>query len=617
MHIITFYSFKGGVGRTLALVNVGVELANHGKKVLMVDFDLEAPGIDTFTELRPRAPSPGIVDYVRHYVKHGSPPDIKPYVYRAPIALREGGALWVMPAGKRDSDYGARLAEIDWQELYSQREGYLLIEDLKLRWKEEFAPDYVLVDSRTGHTEVGGICTRQLADTVAIFFIPNEQNLAGLTGVVQAIRDEESADGGKKINLEFVASNVPTLDDEEQILNSMLKKFSKTLEYERAHSIERYDSLHLLNQSIFVDSRPKSRLSRQYRRLLQHLAEHNLEDRDAALRILFRSPQVRQPRFYQEGSSKSRGDASAQIQKILTHHQEDPEILWATGLIYREQGKISESASLLEKAAYLAFQQHQPHAERYLLDAVEVSVSLGDFGAEKIAEQLVRCMQSDGLGIPQVRRLIAIARRADLPPTARLLDAPAMRTLSLEERAEATEAMMFDRDWQKAGLELLLRDGLPGAAVRKLSPSVRNQIVLASVGQGRFDLAVEMLDRGAIESGAADMADVFNFAVVDWAQNGPATKKYFQRVLDLASTKPRKNANLLQCLALCSHMTGNIAASKDHLAAAQHRISDLPVNEFSCWSFLERTPEAFLADLELMGRFFSGESMSPEFFPET
>ena len=31
-------------------------------------------------------------------------------------------------SGKRDSDYGARLAEIDWQELYSQREGYLLIE---------------------------------------------------------------------------------------------------------------------------------------------------------------------------------------------------------------------------------------------------------------------------------------------------------------------------------------------------------------------------------------------------------------------------------------------------------------------------------------------------------
>ena len=48
MYVTTFYSFKGGVGRTMALVNVAVELAQRGRRVLAVDFDLEAPGIDTF-----------------------------------------------------------------------------------------------------------------------------------------------------------------------------------------------------------------------------------------------------------------------------------------------------------------------------------------------------------------------------------------------------------------------------------------------------------------------------------------------------------------------------------------------------------------------------------------
>ena len=48
MYVTTFYSFKGGVGRTMALVNVAVELANTGRRVLVVDFDLEAPGLDTF-----------------------------------------------------------------------------------------------------------------------------------------------------------------------------------------------------------------------------------------------------------------------------------------------------------------------------------------------------------------------------------------------------------------------------------------------------------------------------------------------------------------------------------------------------------------------------------------
>ena len=43
--IITFYSYKGGTGRTMALANVGWILASSGKRVLLVDWDLEAPGL--------------------------------------------------------------------------------------------------------------------------------------------------------------------------------------------------------------------------------------------------------------------------------------------------------------------------------------------------------------------------------------------------------------------------------------------------------------------------------------------------------------------------------------------------------------------------------------------
>ena len=45
MYVVTFYSYKGGVGRTLALLNVAYELADSGQRVLVVDFDLEAPAI--------------------------------------------------------------------------------------------------------------------------------------------------------------------------------------------------------------------------------------------------------------------------------------------------------------------------------------------------------------------------------------------------------------------------------------------------------------------------------------------------------------------------------------------------------------------------------------------
>ena len=46
--IITFYSYKGGVGRSRALANVAYQLACNGKKVLCIDFDLEAPGLMSY-----------------------------------------------------------------------------------------------------------------------------------------------------------------------------------------------------------------------------------------------------------------------------------------------------------------------------------------------------------------------------------------------------------------------------------------------------------------------------------------------------------------------------------------------------------------------------------------
>jgi len=46
--IVTFYSWKGGVGRTLAVANTAVQLARSGRSVLMIDWDLEAPGLDRF-----------------------------------------------------------------------------------------------------------------------------------------------------------------------------------------------------------------------------------------------------------------------------------------------------------------------------------------------------------------------------------------------------------------------------------------------------------------------------------------------------------------------------------------------------------------------------------------
>ena len=45
MKVVAFYSFKGGVGRTMSLLSVAYTLAQRGRKVVVADWDLQAPGL--------------------------------------------------------------------------------------------------------------------------------------------------------------------------------------------------------------------------------------------------------------------------------------------------------------------------------------------------------------------------------------------------------------------------------------------------------------------------------------------------------------------------------------------------------------------------------------------
>jgi MinD-like ATPase involved in chromosome partitioning or flagellar assembly len=290
-YTITFYSFKGGVGRTMALVNVAAQLAKMGRTVLLVDFDLEAPGLETFNDLRSHPhPHPGMVEYVTEYMDTNRAPDVRGYIYEA-NSIREkigknGGKVWVMPAGRRDAQYQSDLAKINWVQLYDKRDGFLLFEDTKAQWKKVYEPDYVLIDSRTGHTDVEGICTRQLPDAVVALFILNEQNLVGLRHVCDCIRDEQTSGLEKRIRLHFVESQKPNLDDEGGDLHRLREKFRGELRIADLSTIHRYEDKDLFKQSIFVLDRANTKLAAEYEQLVWSLIIHNRGDREGALLFL-------------------------------------------------------------------------------------------------------------------------------------------------------------------------------------------------------------------------------------------------------------------------------------------------------------------------------------------
>lgn len=61
---MAFSSLKGGVGRSTALTVVAAEQARKGRNVLVIDLDLEAPGIGSLLLSEDRMPSFGVIDYL-------------------------------------------------------------------------------------------------------------------------------------------------------------------------------------------------------------------------------------------------------------------------------------------------------------------------------------------------------------------------------------------------------------------------------------------------------------------------------------------------------------------------------------------------------------------------
>lgn len=108
MYVATFYSFKGGVGRSMALVNAAVELAQRGRKVLVVDFDLEAPRLDTFDVLRSATESHGVIDFVGDYLAAGQAPEVERFMSASAL-----DGLWIMRSGAQQR-YAASFGQIDW-----------------------------------------------------------------------------------------------------------------------------------------------------------------------------------------------------------------------------------------------------------------------------------------------------------------------------------------------------------------------------------------------------------------------------------------------------------------------------------------------------------------------
>jgi WD40 repeat protein len=238
--IVTFYSYKGGTGRSMALGNVAWVLASNGAKVLAVDWDLEAPGLHRY--FRPflsdreltRFESQGVIDFMVDFVERLSTrpaetsergaewfkehADLSKWGKRLLWPSGEdaetpaGGFIDFVPAGRQGAQYAKRVNSFDWAGFYERYKGGAFMDAVRASMKKY---DWVLIDSRTGVSDTAGICTTQLPDILVVCFTLNYQSIDGSVAV---------AESAKQSRKDLLILPVPTRLDgnEEKLLKAMM-----------------------------------------------------------------------------------------------------------------------------------------------------------------------------------------------------------------------------------------------------------------------------------------------------------------------------------------------------------------------------------------------------------
>lgn len=236
---ITFYSYKGGVGRSMALVNIACLAARENKKILLIDCDLEAPGLHQFFKTSEEVPGfvdlmsdlnewinteennddEGYVQFMDEKIEKYISRDINPISSSAANltinsqAVEESVitefdstvAVDLIKAGRFDSGYSEKLGKINWMDVYKKAPAFFRTFAFYLEKKY----DYIFVDARTGLADTSGICTMLMPQKLVLVFALNNQNINGIVDVArQAIDYRLSSNDHRELNIYPLPSRI-------------------------------------------------------------------------------------------------------------------------------------------------------------------------------------------------------------------------------------------------------------------------------------------------------------------------------------------------------------------------------------------------------------------------
>lgn len=226
--VVTFYSYKGGTGRTMAMANVGWILAAAGKRVLVADWDLESPGLHRFftpfLNVKAVASMGGVIDLIREFeeeVKHDADrPEgwvnelarVEDFAFSLDWNFPGGGSLDFLSAGRQNDTYARSLCGLDWDNFYERLHGRQFLDALRQNMIDQY--DYTLIDSRTGFSDVSDICTGHLPDTLVDCFTLSDQGITGAAQIARKARNHRVRGEARTIRVLPVAMRVDQAEKE-------------------------------------------------------------------------------------------------------------------------------------------------------------------------------------------------------------------------------------------------------------------------------------------------------------------------------------------------------------------------------------------------------------------
>jgi MinD-like ATPase involved in chromosome partitioning or flagellar assembly len=204
--IISIHSFRGGTGKSNTTANITALLAAEGRRVGVIDTDIQSPGIHVLFGLGEESMTYSLNDYLwgkceieqtAHDVTAGLGPSIKGQVFLIPSSIKAGEIAKVLREG-----YDVGLLN----------EGYhRLVEELNL--------DVLMIDTHPGLNEET-LLSIAISDALAIIMRPDQQDYQGTSVTVEVARKLEVP------LLTLIVNKVPAIYDPAEMKARMERTYN-------------------------------------------------------------------------------------------------------------------------------------------------------------------------------------------------------------------------------------------------------------------------------------------------------------------------------------------------------------------------------------------------------